>query len=71
MGSGEMPRFSHHPDSRVRRIAATCFGHLARIHHQLDLEAVLQRLTELKDDPLVKSSAEDALDDIRFYMKFQ
>jgi hypothetical protein len=62
---------SRHPDSRVRWVAATCFGHLARIHHQLDLEVVLQRLTELKDDPPVKPSAQDALDDIRFYMKFQ
>jgi hypothetical protein len=46
-------------------------GHLARIHRQLDLELVLQRLAELKADPLVKAGAEDALDDIRFYLKFQ
>jgi hypothetical protein len=63
--------FSHHPASTVRWNAATCFGHLARIHRQLDLEVVLQRLVELRADPLVKSSAEDALDDIRFHMKFQ
>ncbi|GGH07193.1 hypothetical protein GCM10011586_24320 [Silvibacterium dinghuense] len=63
--------FSYHRASAVRWNAATCFGHLARIHRQLDLEIVLQRLEELRADPLVKSSVEDALDDIRFYMKFQ
>jgi hypothetical protein len=63
--------FSRHPAATVRWNSATCFGHLARIHRQLDLEVVLQRLAELRDDPLVKSSAEDALDDIRFHMKFQ
>jgi hypothetical protein len=62
---------SHHSHPRVRSIAATCLGHLARIHRQLDLELVLQRLAELKADPLVKASAEDALDDIRLYLKFQ
>jgi hypothetical protein len=62
---------SHHPVHQVRQIAATCLSHLARIHRQLDLELVLQRLAELKDDPQAKASAEDALDDIRFYLKFQ
>lgn len=62
---------SHHPDSRVRWIAATCLGHLARIHRQLEVELVLQRLAELKADPLVKAGTEDALDDIRFYLNFQ
>jgi hypothetical protein len=62
---------SHHPDHNVRWIAATCLGHLARIHRQLDVELVLQRLTEMKADPLVKPAVEDALDDIRLYLKFQ
>jgi hypothetical protein len=68
---GKCLALSHHPDPRVRWMAATCLGHLARIHRQLDLELVLQRLAELKADPLVKAGAEDALDDIRFYLKFQ
>jgi hypothetical protein len=62
---------SHHSDFRVRWVAATCLGHLARIHGQLDLAPALERLTELKADPLVNAGAEDALDDIRFYLKFQ
>jgi hypothetical protein len=55
----------------VRWYAAICLGHLARIHRQLDLEVVLQRLTELQTDPLVKAGADDALDDIRFFLNFQ
>jgi len=64
-------KFSRHHDKNVRWIAATCFGHLARIHRQLDLEVVLKRLVEMKSDPLVSSAANDALDDIKFFMKFQ
>ncbi len=62
---------SRHSDFRVRWVAATCLGHLARVHGQLDLVPALERLAESKNDPLVKAGAEDALDDIRFYLKFQ
>jgi hypothetical protein len=34
---------THH---NVRCVAASCLGHIARIHRQLDLDLVLQRLTE-------------------------
>lgn len=68
---GRCLALSHHPDHVVRWYAAICLGHLARIHRQLDLEVVLQRLTELQTDPLVKAGADDALDDIRFFLNFQ
>jgi hypothetical protein len=55
----------------VRWVAAICFGHLARIHRQLDLELVLQRLVEMRSDPLVSTAADDALEDIKFFLKFQ
>ena len=45
--------FSRHHDKNVRWVSALCFGHLARIHRQMDLEPVLQRLVELKSDPRV------------------
>ncbi|MBS1804653.1 MAG: hypothetical protein JST28_14920 [Acidobacteria bacterium] len=63
--------FSRHQDKNVRWASAVCFGHLARIHRQLDLEPVLQRLAEMKSDPLVTSAANDAMDDIKFYLRFQ
>jgi hypothetical protein len=55
-------------DPAVRRVAATCLGHLARIHGQLDLERVGPRLRDLRADPEVSGSAEDALDDIQRFM---
>jgi hypothetical protein len=63
--------FLSHADYEERRLAATCLGHLARIHKKLDIELVLSRLVPLKNDPSVGSSVQDALDDIRFFLKFQ
>jgi hypothetical protein len=63
--------FLSHGDHEERGLAATCLGHLARIHKELDIELVLSRLSPLKNDPLVGSSVQDALDDIRFFLKFQ
>jgi hypothetical protein len=63
--------FLAHADNAERRLAATCLGHLARIHKQLDIELVLSSLAPLKNDPLVGTSVQDALDDIRFFLKFQ
>lgn len=63
--------FTRSSDHNVRWVAATCLGHLARIHRQLDLELVLNRLVEMRADPLVKAGVEDALEDIRFFLKFQ
>ena len=68
---GKCITLSHHPGHRMRQMAATCLGHLARLHRQLDLGTVLQRLAELKNDPLARASVEEALNDIRFYLKFQ
>ena len=63
--------FLAHRDCSTRRLSAICLGHIARIHKQLDLEVVLARLAELKNDPEIGGSVQDALDDIRFYLRFQ
>jgi len=55
-------------DPELRRIAATCLGHLARIHGELDLDRVEPRLHELRNDPEVGGYAENALDDIQQFM---
>jgi HEAT repeat len=55
-------------DPEVRGVAATCLGHLARIHGTLDLNRVEPRLRELRKDPEVRGRAEDALDDIQRFM---
>jgi len=63
--------FLNHPDNSVRWVAATCLGHLARIHGQLDVEVVLARLVPLKSDPHIGPGVEDALEDIKFFLRFQ
>jgi hypothetical protein len=63
--------FLSHADYQERSLAATCLGHLARIHKQLDIELVLLALSPLKDDPLVGNRVQDALDDIRLFLKSQ
>ena len=68
---GQCLTFSHHEDRNVRSVAAICLGHLARIHRQLDLELVLQRLVEMRSDPIVAAAVNDALEDIKFFLRFQ
>jgi hypothetical protein len=60
--------FVHSPNAEVRGLAATCLGHLARIHGELDLARVNPVLLALAQDPEVGGRAEDALDDIRLHL---
>lgn len=53
-----------HASPVVRGLAATCLGHVARIHRQLDLDRVRPRLEALLPDPYAGSRARDALTDI-------
>lgn len=53
----------------IRGLAATCLGHIARVHRQLEKEKVLSALREhLNDDPIL-GRVEDALDDIGMFLK--
>jgi hypothetical protein len=60
--------FLSHENSDVRGLAATCLGHIARIHHALDQDVVVPALQRLRADPQVGGRAEDALDDIRMFL---
>ena len=62
-------RFASHPSWSVRAVAATCFGHLARIHGALDLGEVLVCMKALLDDPLTADYARNAMNDIRRYVR--
>ena len=62
-------RFLDHADVWVRRTAATCFGHIARIHKTLDLDLVLPKLQVLRGDPAISSSVESALEDIHLFLR--
>ena len=62
-------RLARDPRPQVRGCAATSLGHLARIHGVLHLEDVLPLLEELVADAAVGGRAEDALADIRRFVK--
>lgn len=62
-------RLTDSPDPGLRGIAATCLGHLARLHRKIDLAAVVPVLERLAADPAVSGEAEDALDDIRTFVQ--
>ena len=63
--------FARHPDTWVRRNAATALGHLARIHGRLHVERVMPALMTLWADPDVSGWADDALDDVEMFCKVE
>jgi hypothetical protein len=64
----QLLRFARHRNSSIRSLAGLCFGHVARIHRALDLDAVLPVLSELARDPETRGHAEDALADIAIFI---
>jgi HEAT repeat protein len=62
--------FLEHPDAGVRMVAATCIGHLARIHQQLDLDLVLPALYRHQSDQgkWVAGNVDNALSCIERFM---
>jgi hypothetical protein len=60
--------FCKHSNSDIRGLAATCIGHLARIHSVLDIESAMMILHELLEDSEVSGRAQDALDDIKIFL---
>lgn len=61
-------RYLDDDDPWTRGVAATCVGHLARIHRTVDLTLLLPRLKSLLADPQAGAKARDALDDIRMFV---
>jgi hypothetical protein len=60
-----------HADASVRRNAAACLGILAVFHKKLDLDLVLPALKKARQDPEVKASAEDSLEDIQLTLSMR
>ncbi|MDA8521011.1 hypothetical protein [Acidovorax sp. NCPPB 4044] len=54
-------------DYEIAGLAATCLGHIARIHGKIDKEKVLPALQSLRDNPNISGQAEDAIDDILMF----
>lgn len=62
-------RLLDHDDTTVRAVAATCMGHVARIHRQLDLERSLPALRALLYAPETRGYAESALEDVAMFIR--
>jgi hypothetical protein len=62
---------SSHPEPMVRGLVATCFGHLARIHRQIDRSVAdrVLRCLAADPDPNVSGRVSDALDDFKIYLE--
>jgi hypothetical protein len=58
----------NHPDIQVSGLAATCLGHIARIHGKLDRERVVAELRSRLSDDNIGGRVQDALDDIEQFM---
>jgi hypothetical protein len=63
-------RFARHKDSFVRGVAATCLGHLARIHKAIDEDEVIPVVRQLLQDtdPQTRAIAEDTISDFSMYL---
>jgi len=65
-------RFMHQSDWGISSVAVICLGHVARIHKILDVDVVLPRLAALKaETPSLAPWVEDAVEDIRFFLRLQ
>ncbi|MFJ1760392.1 hypothetical protein ACIOD2_08755 [Amycolatopsis sp. NPDC088138] len=54
-------------EGQVRALAVTCVGHVARLDHEVG-PALLGRLRELEEDPVLAGIVEDAFSDIQSFV---
>jgi len=64
---------AEHPSSWVRRTVPICFGHIARIHRQIDRERVESVLDRLATDPVpeVRGCVQEARSDFAIFLDRQ
>ncbi|MBA2367845.1 MAG: hypothetical protein H0V82_02335 [Candidatus Protochlamydia sp.] len=60
--------FLEHSDSNVRGVAATCLGHIARIHQFIERERVENALTLHLKDKEISGTVMNALSDIKMFV---
>lgn len=56
--------FLDNVNSDIRGVAATCLGHIARVHRVLEKDKVIQALSRHLTDIAIKGQVQDAIDDI-------
>jgi hypothetical protein len=57
-----------HADAWTRRTAATCLGHIARIHKSIDRRRVVPALRAAALDPDDRPYIEEAINEIEFHV---
>jgi hypothetical protein len=67
----ECIRLAASADSSLRQIAATCVGHVARIHGQVDVATVVPVLLALQQDLDTAPQASDAIDDLVMFAGYK
>ncbi|WP_127166757.1 hypothetical protein [Xanthomonas euvesicatoria] len=60
--------FLNDKNSDIRGVAATCLGHIARIHRKIEKDKVIGALRSRLHDPVISGRVEDALNDIEMFL---
>ncbi|HEV2482493.1 MAG TPA: hypothetical protein VGS79_22670 [Puia sp.] len=60
--------FFKNENSDISGLAATCLGHIARVHRKLEKEKVIAVLRSRLEDAEIAGRIEDALDDIEQFV---
>ena len=60
-------RFLNHDNLNICALAATCLGHIARIHGRIDREIVLTAIKGKMSNLTIKGILEDACEDIETF----
>lgn len=61
--------FLNNDNFEIRGVAATCLGHIARIHGRLDEDKVMPALRERLNDQAISGRIEDAIEDIGMFLR--
>jgi len=61
--------FLGHPDPGIRKVAALCLGHIARIHGSLDEDKVFPVLKKLSRDSEIGKDIAYELKEIKWYLR--
>jgi hypothetical protein len=56
-------------NDRLSSLAATCLGHIARVHGKMEKTKVMKALKNRLDNPDIFEYVEDAINDINFFVK--
>lgn len=61
-------KYLNHENKNVSGLAATCLGHIARLHKNLEKEKVIKELKKYLNDADISGQVQDALDDIDIFI---